>query len=84
MVIHFYKSIKVYRKYKRVYLDALDNEADKVGEDGQQVHHVQRSLEELPLAGRAGEPHHIFSTKEFSVLPMRPEYWMRIEYSMQI
>ena len=42
------------------YLDTLDDEADKVGEDSQQVNNVQGSLEELPLFGRASESNQVF------------------------
>ena len=42
------------------YLDTLDDEADKVGEDSQQVNNVQGSLEELPLSWSTRESNNIF------------------------
>ncbi len=46
------------------HLHTLDDEANKVGEDGEQIHHVEGSLEELPLLRGARESHHIFCSKQ--------------------
>jgi hypothetical protein len=40
-------------------LDTLDYEAHEVGKDGQQVHHVEGRLEELPLLRGAQESNRV-------------------------
>ena len=41
------------------HLESVHDEADEVGEDGEQVHHVQGRRHELELAGGTEEPHRV-------------------------
>ncbi len=62
------KSLTLFNSDMYTHLDTLDDEANKVGEDGEQIHHVEGRLEELPLLRGARESHHIFCSRQHDIL----------------